>query len=350
MSQRNPSRALRVLLVLIAVTVILYYGRPFLLPLAFGGFLAMVFYPLILALRKRGIPNWGGISVAVLILMLILGLIGGTTFFQTRSLVQDWPKIRSEINKKQEQTEDYLIKNVGIVSEDRIEKVKKRIGEQSQQIQSIAASFFDSFFSSITGTLLAFVYMVIFLWEEARLFGFVCRLAPDSSDEEVTRAVRASRKVAAQYLIGRVILIGILSIFYSIGFMIFGLQYGIPIAILAAVLSIIPYIGNIVGGVFAITIALATGGSTYTMLGVLGTMVVAQILESNILTPWIMGDRVALNPLATVAGVIGFGIIWGVPGTILAVPVIGIAKTVFNAIPGLEPYGYLMGFNSRNSG
>jgi predicted PurR-regulated permease PerM len=82
------------------------------------------------------------------------------------------------------------------------------------------------------------------------------------------------------------------------------------------------------------------------MLGVLGTMVVAQFLESNILTPWIMGDRVALNPLATVAGVIGFGIIWGVPGTMLAVPVIGVAKTVFNHIPSLELYGYLLGFNS----
>jgi len=346
MSKKSATGALRVLLVIIAVTVILYFGRSFLLPLAFGGFLAMVFYPLILKLRKRGIPNWGGISVAVLILILIIGLIGGTTFFQTRSLVQDWPKIRSEIKDKQEQTEDYLIKNVGIVSEDRIEKVKKRIGEQSQQIQSIATSFFGSFFSSITGTLLAFVYMVILLWEEARLFRFVCKLAPDSSEDEVDKVVNASRKVAAQYLIGRVILIGILSVFYGIGFMIFGLKYAIPIAILAAVLSIIPYIGNIIGGAFALTIALATGGSASTMLGVLGTMVVAQILESNILTPWIMGDRVALNPLATVAGVIGFGIIWGVPGTILAIPVIGVIKTVFNHIPSLEPYGYLLGFNS----
>jgi len=346
MSQKKPSSALRVLLVLIAVTVILYFGRPFLLPLAFGGFLAMVFYPLIVTLRKWGIPNWGGISLAVLILVLILGLIGGTTFFQTRSLVQDWPEIRSEIKNKQEQTEDYLIKNVGIVSEERIEKVKKRIGDQGQQIQSMATSFFGSFFSSITGTLLAFVYMVIFLWEEARLFRFVCKLAPKSSEDEVDKVVNASRKVASQYLIGRVILIGILSIFYGIGFMIFGLKYAIPIAILAAVLSIIPYIGNIIGGAFALTIALATGGSASTMLGVLGTMVVAQILESNILTPWIMGDRVALNPLATVAGVIGFGIIWGIPGTILAVPLIGVAKTVFNHIPSLEPYGYLFGFNS----
>jgi len=348
MSQKAPSGALRVLLVLIAVTVILYFGRSFLLPLAFGGFLAMVFYPLMLKLRKRGIPDWGGISVAVLILILIIGLIGGVTFFQTRSLVKDWPQIRSEIKKKQEQTENYLIKNVGIVSEDRIEKTKKRIGEQRQQFQSMATSLFGSFFSSITGILLAFVYMAIFLWEEDRLFGFVKKLTPNESREKVAEGVKASRKVVSQYLIGRVILIGILAVFYSIGFLIFGLNYAIPIAILAAILSIIPYIGNVIGGAFAITIALATGGTATTMLGVLGTMVVAQILESNILTPWIMGDRVALNPLATVAGVIGFGIIWGVPGTILAIPVLGVLKTAFNRIPSLEPYGYLMGFNSGN--
>lgn len=112
-------------------------------------------------------------------------------------------------------------------------------------------------------------------------------------------------------------------------------------------LSIIPYIGNIIGGLFALMLGVATGGGTTLLLGIIGTMTLAQVLENNVLTPWIMSREVNLNPLATFASIIGFSIIWGVAGSILAIPITGAAKKIFDHVEGLKPFGHALGAKSE---
>ncbi len=304
MKLNAPNRVTTVhfLSIMIGIVVFLYLGKSFLIPLAFGGFFAMIFYPMIKWLKKKGVPKWGGIGIAALIFILIPGIVILTTVLQTKSLVQDWPKISKQLKKQQENIEDYIIKQMGIGSEERMERYKKRLRNQLSEAKTLIKGFFGSMVSSITGIVLALVYMIIFLLEDRRITKFIVNVTPTSNEDYVRETLQISRNVAFQYLKGRIILIGILSIFYSVGFLAFGLEYAISIAIIAAILSIIPYLGNIIGGMIAVIIALATTGSMSTVLGVLGTMVVAQFFESNVLTPWIMGERVSLNPLATMQG------------------------------------------------
>jgi len=208
--------------------------------------------------------------------------------------------------------------------------------------------FFGSFVSFWTGALLALVYMVMFLLEEKRLTNFVLKLAPAGKKARTRDAIRSAREVTTQYLVGRLWLIGILSVLYAVGFWAFGLPYAIPIALFVALFSIIPYIGNIIGGGIAVLVGLATGAGTTAILGVLGTMATAQLLESYVLTPWIMGQKVALNPLATLAAVIGFSGLWGISGAILAIPIVGMTKTIFDHLDELTPYGYLLGLREAD--
>lgn len=348
MSQNRLVKVVLFLVLLIAVVVVLYFGSTFLLPLAFGGLFAMLFYPISQKLMAWGVPKWGTITSSVLLFLLISGGLLALIALQGRSLVQDWPKIRKEIHHRIDQAEDYLIKNVGIASQERIHRIEDRLAQQSSQLQAVLRQFFGSFFSFLTGTLLALVYMVLFLLEEKRLTRFILKLAPDEQREETRATIRSSREVATQYLVGRLWLMAILGVLYSAGFLLFGLQYAIPIALLVALLSIIPYLGNIIGAFIAVLVALATGAGPTTILGLLGTMAVAQTLESYVLTPWIMGQEVALNPLVTLAAVIGFSVMWGVAGTILAIPITGMVKTIFDHVDPLKPYGYLLGLRKAN--
>ncbi len=70
---------------------------------------------------------------------------------------------------------------------------------------------------------------------------------------------------------------------------------------------------------------------------------VTQLLEANILTPYITGARVKLNPLATILVILLGNLLWGVPGMILFVPLFGILKIIFDEIPSLSSYGYILG-------
>lgn len=334
---------LRVLLLFIAVVAILYYGSTFLVPLAFGAFLAAVFQPLSSRLQKVGLPKWATITLSVLIFVLVfLGIVTLLTL-QTRSLVQDWPKIEKRLQEQQDNIEEYLIQNVGFVSEDRIQQMKDRLAKQRERVLSTVQGFAGSFVAFLSGLVLTLVYMVFIMLERERLVNFVVKLTPANQEKSTREALTDARKAASQYLVGRFTLIGILAAFYIVGFLIFGLSYAVPLGVLVALLSIIPYIGNVLGAVFVVAIAMATGADTTTLLGCIGTMVVAQVLESNVLTPWIMSKEVSLNPLTTFAGIIGFSIIWGIAGTILAIPIIGALKKIFDHVEALRPIGYVMG-------
>ena len=190
--------------------------------------------------------------------------------------------------------------------------------------------------------LLMFVYIILLLSQKERLREFVLRRMPDEKRGLTHRSINESTDVVQKYLRGRLILIAILSVLYSIGFLLVGMDYAILIAVLVAVLSIIPYLGNIIGGVFAIALALA-GGGTSAMLGVIATISVAQVLESYILTPLIVGDEVDINPLTTVVCVVGLAILWGPVGAIIAIPLTAILRIVFSHVDGLRDWAYLLG-------
>lgn len=348
----NNTRALSLpvfLATLIALCAILYFGKHFLIPLAFGALLAMIFYPLMLKFRRWRLPDWTGIVASLLILFVIASIFTLIIVFQTQSLIEDWPEIRQELEQRQDQVEDFMINNLGIASEERVQQFKDRLGQQTSQIQQLLSSFFGSFFTIVTGLALSIIYLVIFLWEEKRLMRFLVKINSERAPEQTREMVNGCRNIAAQYLTGRLILVGVLGIFYSLGFYLFGLNYAIPIAILVALLSLIPYLGNIIGGAIAILIALATGNGIHTILGVLGTMAGMQVLENNVLTPWILGERMALNTLATIIGVIGFSFLWGIAGTVLAIPMLGVVKTAFAFYPASQPYAHLLGTEATDA-
>lgn len=345
MPDHKLSRAVLIQFLIIGAVVILYFGRTFLLPVAFGGLFAMLFTPLSLKMIKIGIPQWGAILICLLILLLSFALLAGAVTYQINEFVNDWSTIQQELEKGRQEVEDYLVNQLGIITKAQIEEIRNNISQEMSSFQSWMGDFFGSFLSVLTGSFLVLAYMVFFMLARKRITAFILKFYPEESRAAGEDMAYSLRQVASQYFIGRLILILILAVFYAIGFLVFGLQYAIPIALFAAAMSIIPYIGNIIGGLIAIIMALVTGGGLSVVLGVLGTMSVVQVIENNVLEPWVVGSKVSLNPLFTILVLIGFSIIWGIAGTILAIPLGGILKLIFDRTEELKPIGFVMGID-----
>ncbi len=345
MPDHKLSRAVLIQFLIIGAVVILYFGRTFLLPVAFGGLFAMLFTPLSLKMIKVGIPQWGAILICLLILLLSFALLAGAVTYQINEFVKDWATIQQELEKGRQGVEDYLVNQLGIITKEQIEEIRNDISQEMSNFQSWMGDFFGSFLSGLTGSFLVLAYMVFFMLARKRITAFILKFYAEENREAGEDMAYSLRQVASQYFIGRLILILILAVFYAIGFLIFGLQYAIPIALFAAAMSIIPYIGNIIGGLIAIIMALVTAGGLPVVLGVLGTMSIAQVIENNILEPWVVGSKVSLNPLFTILVLIGFSIIWGIAGTILAIPLGGILKLIFDRTEELKPIGFVMGID-----
>ena len=142
-------------------------------------------------------------------------------------------------------------------------------------------------------------------------------------------------------------MIACLWIMYSIGFSIVGVKYAVLFAIICGLLEIIPFIGNLTGTLLAILMVIIQGGGAGMVLGVVITYLIVQFLQTYLLEPLVVGAEVNINPLFTIIILVVGELIWGIPGMVLAIPLLGIIKIICDHIPSLKPYGYLIGSDRK---
>jgi predicted PurR-regulated permease PerM len=126
--------------------------------------------------------------------------------------------------------------------------------------------------------------------------------------------------VLAEYLRGQVTVMGLLAVFYAAALWLAGLQFAIPIGVLTGLLIFVPYLGFGIGLVLAIVVALLQFGTLKGVLIILGVYGVGQLVESFVLTPWLVGERIGLHPLAVIFALLAFGQLFGFTGVLLALP------------------------------
>lgn len=357
---RLTSLVLRTALV-IGIVVILYYGKTLLLPLSIAGLLAMTLNPLDDKLRSWGLSRGLSITGAMMILLFFFAGIFLAVGQQANQFAENWPEMERRISVQVNEVRGKLgLQTQKVTPQDSSAQSTSLIGSLGQRGTGEASTTGEivsampgggsgvlNFVGSTLGVfgdfLLMLVYVVLLLSQKERLREFVIRRLADGDGQGVRDTIEESVGIVQDYLRGRLILMGILSVLYSIGFSLAGLDYAILIAIFVAVLSIIPYLGNIIGGIIALALAFAGGGASQTLYGVLATMTVAQLLENYLLTPLIVGDEVDLNSLTTIICVVGMTILWGPVGAIVAIPLFAILKIVCQHVDGLEDYAFLLG-------
>lgn len=380
----NPkARELLIILVLLATglyfsIVGLIAAQPFLGPLSVAVLLAMVLVAPAQRIEKWGISRgWS----SFLCVLLTLGFFIGLAFVvssQVKMIAEDWPKIKEQTKPKLERLQHYISEKTGIAPAEQKQIIKEKVGaggedsgESSESekdgkknesggnapgaragepasdsgggpMSSIGDVLFAFF--SFTGTaLLTCIYIFFLLLYRRKLKKSILRFVSEDTRDMADHLLRDSVRISTSYLSGRLLLIFILIVFYAIGMTISGVKHAILISILAAVLSLVPYIGNIIGYVLAMAMALFSGGSTGALIGVTVTFGIAQFVESYILEPYIVGHKVELNPLMTILVVVLGGAVWGVVGMIISIPVFGIIKITCDQIRILRPIGYMLG-------
>jgi predicted PurR-regulated permease PerM len=196
-------------------------------------------------------------------------------------------------------------------------------------------------------SLLVLVYIFLFLYFRDRLKNFILKIADARGKNEARQTMEQSRKVAQKYLSGLAMMIVCLWILYGIGFSIVGVKNALFFAILCGLLEIVPFVGNITGTLLTCLMVMAQGGSPGMLIGVLCIYGFVQTFQSYVLEPLVVGSNVNINPLFTILIIVFGEFIWGIPGMILAIPLLGIVKIVCDHVPELEPVGYLMGQDKK---
>jgi len=141
----------------------------------------------------------------------------------------------------------------------------------------------------------------------------------------------------AQYLRGQLLVVVILAVFYPIALAIAGLDIALPVGLLTALAVFVPYIGFSTALVLALLAAFLQFGNWYGFAAVAVVYGIGQVLESVVLTPRLVGERIGLHPLAVIFSLLAFGQLFGFFGVLLALPV---SAVVVSALRELRR-GYL---------
>jgi predicted PurR-regulated permease PerM len=130
------------------------------------------------------------------------------------------------------------------------------------------------------------------------------------------------------YLRGQVLVMGAMALVYPLGLMLTGLSLAWPIGVFTGLAVFIPYLGYTTGLVFALMSAAIQFSSWHGVAGVAAVYAVGQVLESFVLTPRLVGQRIGLSPLAVILALLAFGEVFGFVGVLVALPVSAVAVVV----------------------
>lgn len=344
-SSPNSSFLVRGSHLLIMITLIilgLYLGQSVLVPLVFAAFLASLVLPIVRRLTKCCLPDWLSALLGVVAVIFAGLLFFGFMSWQVRSFVDDSEGLNKAITEKRNDVLKYVESHYHVSRREQRNWLDEKYDELWNKGSSKALDFFTA-----TGTVLAtmfiipiFMFFLLLYREKFKQFVLMLNVGSHRNVSEIFREVAT---VAQKYVRGMSIVIIILAILNSIGFMLLGLKFAILLGFLAAVLNIIPYVGVLIGSLIPVGIALITKDSIMSAVGALGVCVFVQFLENNFITPKIVGSSVKINPLAALIALLLGGLIWGLPGMVLAIPLAGIMKVICDRVEPLQPYGFLIG-------
>lgn len=333
---------------MLAVTI-LVYGRSFLIPIAFAGLFSMLLMPLSLKFEGWGANRGVASFLSLLLFVIITAGIVTVVIWQVSDLSKNKIEIEQRINQKVDELKKYVSETIGISPEKQDEIIHNSQSTSGGMVTILLAGLLSSASSFIANLILVIVYIFLFLYYRVHLKKFVLMLTPDADKINIETAMEEARSVSQKYITGIVSMIVCLWIMYSIGFSLVGIKNAIFFAILCGLLEIVPFVGNLTGNIIAVISVIMQNGSTAMIFGVIITYATVQFLQTYILEPLVVGRSVSLNPLFTIAGIVAGQLIWGIPGMILSIPLLGIVKIFCDHLEPLKPYGFLIGHEKKSN-
>ncbi len=331
---------------LAAAVALLYYGRLFFITAIFALFLAFAMRPFVSLLERARVPRVLAILLLLFVLIGALVLLVINVTAQLNEFYGDLPRYQTRIRELLSQATDF------------VNTLRERMGnilpEESRGVREvkIAESPLDvtrAFVAQLGGVLHLILYaaavpfLTFFMLKDrekfARVISGMLARSPRMAGTDVTGAIS---RTMTSYALGLAFVVLIMAGATTIALMLLGIRYYYVLGPIAGLAILLPYVGVIFSTVPAVAVAYFQYDGRKALI-VFAVYAMLQFLEGNVLTPFIVGGKVRLFPLTIMIAFISWGLLWGVPGAVLAVPLTSAIKVVCEHIRGWEGFARLLG-------
>ena len=326
-------------------------AKVILIPLLFSILLALFLNPIVNFYEKYIRNNILAILVSYITAVIPFLLIIGFFFNQSQILFGSLPSSGDKIKEKTTLLMDWVDEKLKLDAESTAHWVDEHINS----MVDIPVDFLRESLTSTT-TVIAHLVLIIVLTYLLLLYrvGFknflLSQVGPDQRKKLETLFIKI-QFLTKRYLMGQGLVILILGILIGSGLWLIGVPYPYFWGFLAGFLEIIPYVGTTIGVVLPFSYMLILSDTLWQPFAVVGFYILVQQIEGNLISPNVMGPSIKINPLFIIMGLFIGAIVWGIPGMILALPILAITKEILRGFDRTAPLSYLMENGlSRKSG
>jgi predicted PurR-regulated permease PerM len=335
-------------LFLLAIFYTLYFARPLILPIVLALHLGFLLRPAVSGLKRIGLPEPVGAAILLIAFVAFLG----QSVYLLSGPAKDWmTKLPSSFRKLEEKVRDLRRPIEGVqqmVADVKQAATQPQGAARTPEVQVKSPSVIETLLSDTDAVLaaiaLTFLTLYFYLATGDLLLRKVVQVLPSLTDKKrVLEIFRETEQQVFGYLRTITLINAVLGAVLGAAFAFLGMPNPILWAVMAFLLNFVPYLGPLTGMVILSVVAGATFDTFGRALIVPGVYFLAHNLETNVLTPMIMGRKLWLNPLLLFLWLWLWFWLWGFVGALLAVPMLKMLKICCDNIPALTPIAEFLG-------
>jgi predicted PurR-regulated permease PerM len=334
-------RLAAILVVASLIVLALYHLKVVMVPLLFSIIFAVMLFPFCQRLEKWGVTKGLASFLSVFFFTAFLGLLAYIIIMQLNIFTDHIPQISAKLNSMITELRDFAANKLRMKKSEVGNTIQAQI--TAWQNSSISAISLSSLSFLLVNVFLVPLYIFFLIYFRHFFIEFFYKLFYDSDKELIDETLVKMGLVIKGYLFGQLLDIIIIGAANAAALYFIGVGYSIVLGFVIAVLCIVPYLGMIVGSLVALLVAFMTTDTSWQPLTAFVVLWIIHIIDSNLVAPLVIGSRVSLNPLIAIFVLFLFGELWGLAGLFLALPLTAIVKVIFDAVPGLRAYGFLLG-------
>jgi predicted PurR-regulated permease PerM len=309
--------------------LVVWLLSPILAPFLAALILAYVFDPMVDKLQAKGVPRALGTVMAVLVLILaivlLLVIILPLFYKEIAQLIEQMPAFVETLKTK---ALPWVNEQLGVNITLDPSSFRQFVTENLQDAGGIAKKVFSSVgvgglavVGFIVNLLLIPVVLFYVLRDWDTLVENVDAMIPRRFHQTVTTITKEIDAILSEFLRGQLSVMLLMAVFYVTGLWLVGLNFALPVGLITGLLVFVPYLGSgtglLLGTVAAVMQFQPSMTGVYLVWAVFG---VGQLLEGFVVTPWLVGDRIGLHPVAVIFALLAFGQVFGFFGLLLALP------------------------------
>ncbi|MEO6456280.1 MAG: AI-2E family transporter [Ginsengibacter sp.] len=328
---------------IVVLAIVIIEQQQIIMPMLMAFIASIVLLPVYRFLRRKKMPEIVAIFLSILLMLIVIALIIIFITSQIKPMVNNFGQIKQNITNHINELSTWVSYKTSISTTEQA----AFIDNQTKKFVDSAGNFIGGAAGSLGSVLIFFgllpIYTFLILFYRDILKKFVFYWFKFEDHSKVKHVIQQTEVILKSYIGGLLIQISYITILLGGSLILFGIKHALLIGIIFAILNLIPYIGALFGNLIGVLLTLSSSPDIGPVITVLVAIAIVQFLDNNILMPGIVGSKIKINALASLAGVFLGGALAGIPGMFLSLPVIAILKIIFDHTEHFKQWGILFG-------